>query len=53
MLEVKNISTELSGSELKLQVLLKGIRYQFEGNGMLLTLIQIHSLSIQVSYLNK
>lgn len=49
MLEVKNISTELSGSELILQVLFKGIRYQFKGNTTLLTLIQIHSVSVQVA----
>lgn len=49
MLEVKNISTELSGSELILQVVLKGIRYQFKGNASLLTLNQIHSVSIQVA----
>lgn len=50
MLEVKSISTELSGSELIQQVLLKGIRCQFEGNATLLTLIQIHSASVQVAY---
>lgn len=49
MLEVKNISNELSGSELILQALLKGIRYQFKGNATLLTLIQIHFVSVQVA----
>lgn len=49
MVEVKNISTELSGSELILQVLLKGIRYQFKGNATFLTLIQICSVSVQVA----
>lgn len=47
MLEVKNISTELSGSEL--QALLKEIRYQFKGSATLLTLIQICSGSVQVA----
>lgn len=49
MLEVKNISSELSGSELILQVLLKEIRYQFKDNATLLTLNQVYSVSIQVA----
>lgn len=49
MLEVKYISIELSGSELILQALFKGIRYQFKGNATLLTLIQMHSVSVQVA----
>lgn len=49
MLEVEKISSELSGSELILQALLRGIRYQFKSNATLLTLIQIHSVSVQVA----